>query len=100
MKNKKIKLDDLDALIFDFDGVLTDNKVYLDQKGNEIVCCNRADGMAFIILKKIKKATYIISTEKNKVVAARAKKLKTPVLHGIQNKSNTLKILSKKKNLT
>ena len=76
--------------------MLTDNKVYLDQKGNEIVCCNRADGMAFIILKD-KKATYIISTEKNKVVAARAKKLKTPVLHGIQNKSNTLKNIIKKK---
>ena len=60
MKNKKIKLDDLDALIFDFDGVLTDNKVYLDQKRQRDGCCNRADGMAFIILKKIKKATYII----------------------------------------
>ena len=97
MKSKKIKLDDLDALIFDFDGVLTDNKVHLDQNGNEWVSCNRSDGLAFIVLEKIKKPTYIISTEKNKVVAARAKKLKTPVLFGIQNKFIDLKKLSIKK---
>lgn len=97
MKNKKIELDDLDALIFDFDGVLTDNKVHLDQNGNEWVSCNRSDGLAFIVLEKIKKPTYIISTEKNKVVAARAKKLKTPVLFGIQNKFEALKKLSIKK---
>ncbi len=97
MKSKKIKLVDLDALIFDFDGVLTDNKVHLDQNGNEWVSCNRSDGLAFIVLEKIKKPTYIISTEKNKVVAARAKKLKTPVLFGVQNKSDALKKLSIKK---
>ena len=97
MKSKKIKLVDLDALIFDFDGVLTDNKVHLDQNGNEWVSCNRSDGLAFMVLEKIKKPTYIISTEKNKVVAARAKKLKTPVLFGIQNKFETLKKLSIKK---
>jgi 3-deoxy-D-manno-octulosonate 8-phosphate phosphatase (KDO 8-P phosphatase) len=75
MKIKKIKLDDLDALIFDFDGVLTDNRVQLDQDGNESVSCNRSDGLAFIVLEKIKKPTFIISTEKNKVVYTRAKKL-------------------------
>ena len=97
MKIKKIKLEDLDALIFDFDGVLTDNRVHLDQNGKEWVSCNRSDGLAFIILEKIKKPTYIISTEKNKVVVARAKKLKTPLLFGIKDKSKALKNLSKKK---
>ena len=97
MKSKKIKLGDLDALIFDFDGVLTDNKVHLDQNGNEWVSCNRSDGLAFDVLRRFKKPTYIISTEKNKVVAARAKKLKIPVLFGVQSKSDALKKLSKKK---
>jgi|TARA_B110000261_G_C13005289_1_gene325909 3-deoxy-D-manno-octulosonate 8-phosphate phosphatase (KDO 8-P phosphatase) len=97
MKNKKISINDLDALIFDFDGVLTDNKVHLDQEGNEWVSCNRSDGLAFDVLRKFKKHTYIISTEKNKVVAARAKKLKIPVLFGVQNKPDALKKLSKKK---
>ena len=97
MRSKNIRLDDIDALIFDFDGVLTDNRVHLDQNGNEFVSCNRSDGLAFIILEKIKKPTFIISTEKNNVVAARAKKLKTPVLFGIKNKSKALKKLSIKK---
>tara|TARA_B100000795_G_scaffold252311_1_gene221773 strand:+ start:238 stop:747 length:510 start_codon:yes stop_codon:yes gene_type:complete len=97
MKSKKIRLENLDALIFDFDGVLTDNKVHLDQNGNEWVSCNRSDGLAFDILRKFKKYTFIISTEKNKVVFARAKKLKIPVLFGIQNKSEVLKKLSIKK---
>jgi YrbI family 3-deoxy-D-manno-octulosonate 8-phosphate phosphatase len=98
MTSKIIKLQDLDIIIFDFDGVLTDNKVHLDQKGNEWVSCNRSDGLAFDILKIIKKPTYIISTEKNKVVAARAKKLKIPVIFGVKNKSDVLKkLLTKKK---
>ena len=100
MTSKIIKLQDLDIIIFDFDGVLTDNKVHLDQKGNELVSCNRSDGLAFDILKIIKKPTYIISTEKNKVVAARAKKLKIPVIFGVKNKSDVLKKLLSKKNLT
>ncbi len=73
MRSKNIKLDDIDALIFDFDGVLTDNKVHLDENGNEWVTCSRSDGLAFDILRKLKKLIFIISTEKNKVVAARAK---------------------------
>ncbi|MDA7485766.1 hypothetical protein N9A31_00325 [Candidatus Pelagibacter ubique] len=76
MKNKKISINDLDALIFDFDGVLTDNRVHLDQEGNEWASCNRSDGLAFDVLRKFKKHIYIISTEKNKIVAACAKKLK------------------------
>tara|TARA_B100001057_G_scaffold491108_1_gene580682 strand:- start:665 stop:1165 length:501 start_codon:yes stop_codon:yes gene_type:complete len=94
MRKKNIRLGDVDALIFDFDGVLTDNRVYLDQNGNEWVSCNRSDGLAFDVLKKFKKHTYIISTEKNKVVAARAKKLKIPVLFGVQDKCEILKKLS------
>lgn len=98
-KIKNLKLDNIDLIIFDFDGVLTNNNVYLDQKGNEFVACNRSDGMGFVILNKIKKKVYIVSTEKNKVVEARAKKLKVPVLYGVSKKSEVIKKLSKKKNL-
>ena len=97
MRGKNIKLDDIDVLIFDFDGVLTDNKVHLDGNGNEWVTCNRSDGLAFEILRKLKKLIFIISTEKNKVVAARAKKLKIPALYGVENKAKELQNLSIKK---
>jgi 3-deoxy-D-manno-octulosonate 8-phosphate phosphatase (KDO 8-P phosphatase) len=89
-------LDNLDALVFDFDGVLTNNFVYLDQNGLESVMCTRADGLAFDVLQKLQKPTYILSTEKNQVVTARAKKLKVPVLQGVSNKSEALKELVEK----
>jgi YrbI family 3-deoxy-D-manno-octulosonate 8-phosphate phosphatase len=76
--------------IFDFDGVLTNNMVHLDQNGNELVSCSRSDGLAFDLLRKLNKDIYIVSTETNPVVNARAKKLKVPVLQGIKNKAELL----------
>ena len=84
----------IDLIIFDFDGVLTNNKVSIDQKGNELVSCNRGDGLGFDVLRKLKKSTYIISTEKNPVVTVRAKKLNVPVLQGVNDKSQALTRLS------
>lgn len=81
---------DFDALIFDFDGVLTNNRVFVDEYGNESVCCNRSDGLAFDILKKLEIPTYILSSESNPVVRARANKLNVQVLYGISNKLDTL----------
>ena len=83
----------LKGIIFDFDGVLTNNLVYLVQDGKEMVSCSRADGLAFDVLRRIQKPAYIISTEKNPVVTARANKLKIPVLQGIGNKTECLKEL-------
>ena len=85
-----MNINDLDALIFDFDGVLTDNKVYIDENGKESVCCSRADGLAFDALKKLKIPVYILSTESNPVVSARAQKLKVPVIQGVINKLDSL----------
>jgi YrbI family 3-deoxy-D-manno-octulosonate 8-phosphate phosphatase len=94
----KISINNIDAFIFDFDGVLTNNLVYLDQHGTESVSCSRADGLAFEVLRKLNIPTYILSTEVNPVVKARAKKLKIPVLQGLSNKALSLKSLAKEKN--
>ena len=91
-----INLKDLDALVFDFDGVLTDNRVFLNEDGNEFVSCHRGDGLAFNVLNTIGIKTFIISSEKNKVVSARAKKLEIQVIQGVENKVNTLIALEKK----
>ena len=61
MNDKTITIDDIDLFVFDFDGVLTDNLVYTDQNGNEMVSCSRADGLAFDVLRKLKKPVYILS---------------------------------------
>ena len=75
-------------IIYDFDGVMTDNKVYIDQNGNELVQVNRADGLAISEIIKLGIKQLIISTEKNPVVSARAKKLGIPCIQHIENKTN------------
>lgn len=92
----KISIDEIDALIFDFDGVLTNNLVHLDQDGKEWVSCSRGDGLAFDVLRKLNKPAYILSTEKNPVVSARANKLKITALQGIGNKVEGIEELAAK----
>ena len=82
----KISIDEISLIIFDFDGVLTNNFVYVDENGKETVRCSRADGLGFDAIRKINIKSYIISTEKNKVVSNRAKKLKIPNFQGIKDK--------------
>ena len=77
-------------IIYDFDGVMTDNKVYIDQNGNELVQVNRADGLAISEIIKLGIKQLIISTEKNPVVSARAKKLGIPCIQDIENKTKAL----------
>lgn len=91
-------LENVDTFVFDFDGVLTDNRVHLDQNGNEWVSCSRADGLAFDVLRKLEVPAYILSTEKNPVVTARARKLKITALQGVANKVEALGALCADKN--
>ena len=83
--NNKIKL-----IVYDFDGVMTDNKVYIDQNGNEMVQVNRADGLGVAEIKKMEIEQIIMSTETNPVVSARAIKLDIPCLQGLDNKKDAL----------
>ena len=85
-----MNIDDIAAFVFDFDGVLTNNRVYLSQDGIETVACSRADGLAFDVLRKLNKPAFILSTEKNSVVTMRAKKLKIKAIQGISNKVTAL----------
>ena len=85
---------DIDVFIFDFDGVLTDNLVHVSEDGSEMVSCSRADGLAFDVLRKLNKPVYILSTEKNLVVKARAKKLNIPAIQGVANKVEAIKKLA------
>jgi YrbI family 3-deoxy-D-manno-octulosonate 8-phosphate phosphatase len=90
----KIKL-----IVLDFDGVLTNNKVFLNEHGEEFVSCSRGDGIAFDALRKLKIRTVILSTEKNKVVSSRAKKLQIDVMQNIVNKKDKLRELIEKYHL-
>ena len=78
-------------IVYDFDGVMTDNKVFVDQKGNEQVQVSRADGIGVSEIRKLGIFQMILSTETNHVVAARAKKLDLLCIHGVNNKALALK---------
>ena len=95
---KKLDIKNINCFIFDFDGVLTNNYVYLNELGKESVACNRADGISFNILKKINPKIFIISSEKNDVVKLRAKKLGLRCYNNVLDKSNFILKLSKKEN--
>ncbi|MFE0257675.1 cytidylyltransferase domain-containing protein [Streptomyces sp. NPDC059010] len=83
--------DDIDAVVLDFDGTQTDDRVLIDADGKEFVSVHRGDGLGIAALRKSGLKMLILSTEQNPVVAARARKLKIPVLHGIDRKDLALK---------
>ena len=85
-----LHIKNLKLFVYDFDGVMTDNKVYIDQNGKEMVQVNRADGLGIAEIKKMGIKQIIISTEKNPVVSARANKLEIPCLQGVENKKYAL----------
>ncbi|KAF5083752.1 3-deoxy-manno-octulosonate cytidylyltransferase [anaerobic digester metagenome] len=76
----------LGAIIFDFDGVFTDNHVFIDQDGSEMVRCHRGDGMGIEKLKQLNIPMLVISKEENAVVSARCKKLGLECVHGVEKK--------------
>ena len=55
----------IDLIVYDFDGVMTNNKVYVDQNGTEMVQVNRADGLGVSEIKKLGIDQLIFSSEKN-----------------------------------
>ncbi|MES4888398.1 N-acylneuraminate cytidylyltransferase [Streptomyces sp. NPDC096012] len=82
---------DIDAVVLDFDGTQTDDRVLIDSDGREFVSVHRGDGLGIAALRRSGLKMLILSTEQNPVVAARARKLKLPVLHGIDRKDLALK---------
>ncbi|NSW78196.1 MAG: acylneuraminate cytidylyltransferase [Chthonomonadetes bacterium] len=80
----------IEALVFDFDGVFTDNRVIVLQDGTEGVVCDRGDGWGIAQLRQQGIPMVVISTETNPVVEARCRKLGIPCLIGVRNKRSTL----------
>ena len=77
-------------IIYDFDGVMTDNRVLTLQDGTEAVFANRSDGWGIDRLRRAQFRQVILSTEGNPVVSARAKKLNLEVLQGSADKRRDL----------
>ena len=85
---------------FDFDGVFTDNMVYVLEDGTEAVRCFRSDGLGLQKLKKLGIETVIISTEANPVVSARALKLKIRCVQNCQDKRAVLEDIAREQGIS
>ena len=95
LRNSKIPK----ILFTDFDGCLTDDRVWLNHEGEEFVAANRKDGLAVKRLKNFGIQVVIASTETNKVVLARGNKMGVDVLQGLTDKAEAIEEYLKQKNL-
>ena len=95
-----VRFEQVKAIVFDFDGVFTDNRVYVMQNGEEAVVCDRSDGMGISMLRKAGVPMVILSTEKNPVVVVRGAKLQMDVLQGIDDKLPALTKWANENDLT
>ena len=79
----KEHLSSVTFVVFDFDGVFTDNRVLVGEDGRESVFCSRADGLGLQMLDRVGLGCLVLSTETNPVVSARAAKLKLECIQGL-----------------
>jgi YrbI family 3-deoxy-D-manno-octulosonate 8-phosphate phosphatase len=99
VKHKLKKREKPKVIFTDFDGCLTDDRVWLNQDGEEFVAANRKDGLAVQRLKKLGIQVVIASTESNKVVLARGNKIGVEVLQGLADKAEAIDKYLKENNL-
>lgn len=84
-------------VVFDFDGVFTDNRVLVSQDGVEHVWCSRADGIGLQALRDAHVSAFVLSTEVNPIVTVRMRKLKLECFQGCDDKWPTLSALLKER---
>jgi N-acylneuraminate cytidylyltransferase len=80
-------------VVFDFDGVFTDNRVWVSEQGIEMVAANRGDGMGIALLQRAGVQALVLSTESNPVVAQRCQKMRLEVIQNVPDKALALQEL-------
>ena len=81
-------MNSIEGILFDFDGVLTDNRVWTDSEGGEQVVASKTDSLA---LEKFRRANpgfplVVITSETNLVARMRCAKLDLEFIGGAQDK--------------
>ncbi len=91
----------IELVICDFDGVITDNRVWVDQDGRETVAAYRSDSPRIRELRERGTEVMILSSEPNPVVMARAKKMGVDAIHGVdlQDKGRVMREVLERKNV-
>lgn len=90
MKMNQEKWNEIRLIVSDFDGVMTDNRVLVDEDGKESVLVSRADGQAVRMLRSMGIELVIMSSETSRVVERRAEKLRVRCIQGVTDKAECL----------
>jgi len=77
--------------VFDFDGVFTDNRVWVNEHGDEALAFSRSDGLGLRRLEEVGVRSLIVSLEQNPIVGARARKLQVDCVQGVGDKLSVLR---------
>lgn len=89
---KSLAVNEIQLIVYDFDGVMTDNRVIVNEDGKEAVTVHRGDGYAVRMIKdNLRIPQIILSSEENPIVMRRAKKLNIQAIHDIEYKDKVLK---------
>ena len=84
-------LERLRLAVFDFDGVFTDNRVWVNEQGDETLAFSRSDGLGLRRLEEVGVRPLIVSMEESPIVTARAGKLKVDCVQGVEDKLAVLR---------
>jgi YrbI family 3-deoxy-D-manno-octulosonate 8-phosphate phosphatase len=85
------RLERLRFAVFDFDGVFTDNRVWVNERGEELLAFSRSDGLGLRRLDEVGVGCLIVSMEQNPIVGARAQKLRIDCVQGVEDKLSVLR---------
>ena len=86
-------------MVFDFDGVFTDNRVWVNERGEELLAFSRSDGLGLRRLDEVGVDYLIVSTEPNPTVSARAAKLGAACVQGVDDKLAVLRSESERRGI-
>ena len=84
-------LTEIELVVFDFDGVFTDNRVWTNEHGEESVACWRGDALGLRRLEDVGVDHFVLSMEVNAAVGARAQKIRAACIQGVDDKPPVLR---------
>ena len=97
----KPQLENIDLLLLDVDGVLTDGSITYSDSGEQIKSFNSRDGLGLKLLMDAGIGVGIITARKSKALEYRCKNLGITLLFsGIQNKSSALDTITAQTGIT
>lgn len=97
---KKARLEDIEAVLMDVDGVLTNGMIILGQGNTELKCFHVRDGMAITVARECGLKIGFVTSRTSEIVKRRGEELGVDyVFQGVQDKVSKIKEISDSENI-